>query len=122
MVDKNMKIRSKLIKEIAQYGPSYNQAKIDIQKYPLDSDQDLYLLTREDVIDIFERYVDGKLTSDQIVDWANFLEGREDCGYEPSAENLLNEIIFLLANPDINYPVNAELINRLKSNLKEIET
>ena len=109
-----MKTRSALIKEIAQYGLEYHQSKLDIQEYPWDCESELYLLTKADVLSVFNRFLFNELTSEQLFHWATFLECRDDFGYEAKDENLLSEIIFLLGNPEINYPINEELITELQ--------
>ena len=112
-----MKEREELIREIAQYGPEYEESKKAIQKYPWDCDEELYYLTRKDVSNIFERYLVGELESDDLVNWANFLEIRDDLGFESSAEKILDRIIFWLANPEINFDINTELVKNLKAEL-----
>ena len=106
--------RSTLIKEIAQIGTNYCKYKKEILKYPWDCENELYLLTKADVLSVFSRFLSGELTSDDFESWANFLEYRDDLGFEVEHENELSEIVFLLANPVINYSIDAELIHRLK--------
>lgn len=106
--------RSALIKEIAQIGANYCEYKREIQKYPWDCENELYLLTKTDVLSVFSRFLSGELSSDDLENWANFLECRDDLGFEAKYEDELSEIVFLIANPDINYSIDVELIHRLK--------
>lgn len=105
--------RSALIKEIAQLGSNFCECKSEIQKYPWDCDVELYFLNKADLLSIFSRFKSGELLNDDIENWANFLECRDDLGYEAEHEDDLREIVFLLANPEINYTIDLELINRL---------
>ena len=109
--------RSALIKEIAQLGSNFCEYKREIQKYPWDCDVELYFLTKIDLLSIFTRFKSGELLNDDIENWANFLECRDDLGYEAEHEDDLREMVFLLANPEINYTIGLELISRLKDQI-----
>lgn len=112
-----MKRRADLIEEIAKYKSDITNAKNEIQKYPWDCENELYTLTRSDLLNIFERYLNNEITNDELFSWASFLECRDDLKYEEEAEAIIDKTIFWLANPEINYPINKQLIARLKKEL-----
>jgi hypothetical protein len=112
--------RSELIKGIAQIGANYSDYKMEIQKYPWDCDSELYFLTKEDLLSVFSRFQSGELDSVTIEKWANFLECRDDLGYQIEHEDDLREIIFLLANPVINYSIDAKLVTELTEEIRAL--
>jgi hypothetical protein len=109
-----MRDRAKLISEIARYESDVSDAKKEIQKYPWDCEEELYILTKSDVISVFERYLSDSITAEELEKWANFLECREDLGYEKGSEEFIDRVIFLLGNTEINYPITKSLIAELK--------
>lgn len=50
---------------------------------------------------VLERYLNGDLSIRDIEDWANLIEGREDIAFESGNEELLREIVYELANPEL---------------------
>lgn len=64
-------------------------------------DEPLVTLSSGDVVAVLDRYLAGSLTADQVTDWADLLECREDI--ELPAH--LTDALFRLANPNINGPV-----------------
>jgi|WetSurMetagenome_2_1015567.scaffolds.fasta_scaffold628306_1 hypothetical protein len=83
----------------------------ELARFPWDSDE-LAILTRADVVKILCRCVDGIFSANDVEDWANGIEMRDDVGLDPDHEELLKEAVFQLANPDINEPVTLEFAKR----------
>jgi hypothetical protein len=117
-----MKSRFELIREIAQFRKDIRKAKAEIQKYPWDCDEELYVLKRSDVLKVFERYLSGEISEDELIGWASFLECRDDLGYEKGWEDILDKVIFWIGNPEINFPVNVELVEKLRKQISANET
>jgi hypothetical protein len=109
-----MNSRTNLIKKISKFEVDIEPFKAELNGLPYDCDEALYLLTRADVLKVFERYLSDEITTKELSGWANYLECREDFGYETSSEEVLDRVIFWLANPEINYPVNKSLVHKLK--------
>ena len=112
-----MNLRADLIAQIAKFQSDITSAKKEIQNYPWDCDNELYILTRSDILNVFERYLSGSIKTEELSSWADFLECRDDLGYEKGSEEIIDKIIFWLGNPDINYPINKELVLQLKEEL-----
>jgi hypothetical protein len=69
-----------------------------------------------DIDRILTRYLAHELTGDQVTDWADLVECREDIGYQPGQEHLA-DIIFDLANPNLRGPITPELAKRIQGKL-----
>ena len=81
-----------------------------LAQYPWDSDEDLVVLTRAHVIAMLRRQVSGQLRSDDLREWAEMVESREDVGFEHGCENVVHQAIFELANPDINRQLDGDAV------------
>lgn len=71
---------------------------------------------------MFERYLSKEISDDELIGWASFLECRDDLGYEKEAENILDKVLFWIANPEINFPISLELIENLRKKIWKNET
>lgn len=69
----------------------------------LDPDFDGAPLTMnsENIRKTLERYLKGDLSLNDVEDWANLIEGREDIAFNQADEELLDEVIYELANPEL---------------------
>jgi len=89
----------------------------DLAAFGWDAAEDLAILDREDVLNLLRRYLAGELTSEQVVDWADLVECREDIGFSEGQAGVLSHTIFLLANPNINGDVTHALAERIQREL-----
>ncbi|MBS4753965.1 hypothetical protein KG112_14220 [Nocardioides sp. zg-ZUI104] len=89
-----------------------------LKVFSWDVDEELVTLTLGDVRGVVERYLAGDLSDDGIGDWAEFIESRDDIGYEPRHRDLLADLIFELATPEIFGPmpdVARGVVSRLRA-------
>ena len=63
------------------------------------------------------RYISGELAKDDVEGRANLIECREDIEFEVSKEGDLENTIYRLANPDLEWEVNQELCRKLINEL-----
>lgn len=82
-----------------------------------DSDHELVVLTRRDVVAMLERYLRAEVTADDLSAWADSIEGCDDIGFEQSAADVLRELIFELANPEITRGLTTNVANDWKRRL-----
>ncbi|HKK54918.1 hypothetical protein [Marinobacter sp.] len=67
-----------------------------------DHEEELVILSRQAVHHVVLAWSEGRLSTDTLTAWAEAIEARDDIGREEPHEELLNDILFELANPDIN--------------------
>jgi len=84
------------------------ELRAQLRAFPWDCDRDLVVFTRQHATNVLRRYLAGELDAKTVADWADAIEMREDIGHEPGCENALNELIFEVANPEINYALTPE--------------
>lgn len=74
-----------------------------------DCERTLVVFSRQHATQVVEKYLFGLMSGDEVVAWANLIESREDIDFELGQEQLLQEFVFELANPEINYPLNTQV-------------
>ena len=72
-------------------------------------------VTKSHIFAVLKYLNEGMLNASDVTAWASRLEGREDLGFEFGEEGAVREVIFWLANPDINSPVDAALCHRIEN-------
>ena len=72
-------------------------------------------VTKSHVFAVLNSMEKGSLNASDVSAWASRLEGREDLAFEFGEEGVVREVIFWLANPDINWPVDACLRRRIEA-------
>lgn len=66
-----------------------------------DSDAELLTLDRGHVAAILQRYLSGEIDDATLETWANAIDLRDDIGI-PEDDQLLRDMMFELANPELN--------------------
>lgn len=115
-----MQRRSELLEKLARCdGPS--AAVLDeLRSMGWDwTGEPLLVLTKEHFLGVMDRYLAGSLSAEQLEEWAESLEQREDVAFSPEAETVLDETLFCLANPSINLGISNESIRQLRGRVLE---
>lgn len=60
---------------------------------------ELVVLTRTEATAALDAYLHNRVALDELVEWADALELRDDVGLEPEAEEELREFLYTLATP-----------------------
>jgi len=94
-----------ILESLLNFNQPLNELKKNLKTLPWDNENEIIVLKRIHVIKILERYINKELNSDEISEWANLIEGREDVGFEQNNEDVLKKVIFEMANPEINGPL-----------------
>ncbi len=59
------------------------------------------------------------MSENDIENWANAIEGREDIGYERGRRNLIKDVIFDLANPELSEEMSEKFARKLVRKLSK---
>lgn len=100
--------RIELLNKIIKYQDVSDSIFQYISLYPWDYTGQPTLISANDISYVLNLYIEQKTTSVDIEKWANFLECRDDV----DADKIISEIIFELANPDVQ---GALTVSRAKS-------
>jgi hypothetical protein len=109
-----MRTRAELVAELVRNPLPAQDVLEGLRGYGWDSDVELVLVSKVDVFRILALFRYGDLDALYVQAWANRIEGREDVGYEGGAEGVVKEAIFWLANPCLNWPIDAALCARIE--------
>jgi len=110
--------REELIRKIIAFEDEIDQHIKEISEYDWDSDVELVILSKSDMENILQKFNAGEISKRQLDEWANFIECRDDMGFEEPRRETLREIIHWLANPDLGYELDANLISKIEEALK----
>lgn len=100
-----MKERESILLRLVEASGSIQNIQNDLSGLPWDSDTPLVTLTRPDIVRVLHRYLSEAMSSIDVEDWANAIEGREDIQYEIGYEEPLSKVIYQLANPLLTVPL-----------------
>ena len=89
--------------------------KSDLAKIGFNSESELVTITQNTIANILNRVADKEISYDLLEEWANLIECREDIGYE---DEILQEIIFELANPCLYGKIDKEKIYMILDKIK----
>jgi hypothetical protein len=73
-----------------------------------DSEAELATLDREHAVGLINRFLSGMVSSDDLEQWANAIEGRDDIAFVIRDGHLLQESVFELANPLLTEPLTRD--------------
>jgi len=116
-----MSSRTDLVSELVRNPKISEQAIQALKAFGWDCDETLVTVKKKDVLSVLADFSAGRLTEDEVQSWASRIESRDDVDYEHGPEGVVNEAVFWLANPGINYPINAALCDRIAKAFFDVE-
>ncbi len=111
--------KSEILKSLIKFNQNIDLIADNLSKFDWDSEPQFFLTT-EDIYNVLKRHLEGSVSIEDIEKWANLIEMRDDIVLEEGREELLKEIIFYLANSEINYNLTKNFIEKLKHRLGKL--
>ncbi len=108
--------RAVLLKKILEVRDDIRALYLNLSQYGWDCDEELVTLKQDHALSVLDRYLNGQLTDDDVEDWANMIECREDVGFE---NKCLREFIHEMANPLLTQPLSEQTAKEWVINLKK---
>lgn len=87
----------------------------ELESYGHACEQALAHVTKSHIFSIMNMLESGTLSAADVTVWARRLEGRKDIAFEFGEEGAVREVVFWLANPEINWPVDACLCQKIST-------
>jgi hypothetical protein len=109
--------RIELLNKLIEFEGSVEKIQQQLDQFGWDSVHDLVILRKEHLLKVLSYYVNEKLNSLEVEKWANAIESREDIGFEEDSIDLIKEIIYELANPQLTEDLTKDRANILKNKL-----
>jgi hypothetical protein len=113
-----MKTRGEILRQLAEFREPSEPLLDELRKFGWDSETEHFVMTQRHVHSILKRYLGGELTAEQVTFWAETFESRDDVAFGESEDGNLKEIVFRLANPEINDSITPDLAAQLMNELK----
>ena len=88
-----------LVRELLEFSKPVDEVARNLAQFSWDFEATGVVLTRKHIANVLRRFLNRELTSDQVVDWANAVEGRDDVEYSADQDQILSQSVFELANP-----------------------
>ena len=118
---KQMNRRAEILNELVRYELPSAPLMQELSALGWDwlGDTPLVTIKKKDILRIIDRFLGGDISAEQLQEWAENLEVREDVAFDEVDEKLLDNVFFRIATPFINEPLTVESVSRLKTELLE---
>lgn len=80
-----------------------------------DIQEPILIVSKQDFTNIFKKCINNEISFETLVSWANAIECRDDLDFEVEE---MQEIVFELANPEINGEIRKERLQEIINELK----
>ena len=107
-----MKTRQEYLNALVNFDQPLSTILPILNTFPWDSSEATITLKKEHLLQILDRYLNNALTATDLENWADAIECREDIAYETDYKDIINDIIFYLANPTLNEPLSPKPIKQ----------
>ena len=110
-----MRNRADILIDLVNLKSNLAELQKELSQYSWDIETPILIINSKDFTNVLQRCIEDKLTFLEVEKWANAIECRDDLGFE---DNNVQEIIFELANPDINGEITKDLLKAIIARLK----
>lgn len=93
-----MRPREQILEDLTSLNKDALTLQKELNSYPWDVEQPLTTLSKTKVLQVLARVIGSEVKMQNLEDWANVIECRDDIGFETEE---LRQLIFELANPQI---------------------
>lgn len=109
-----MKTRKQILESLIAFDRSLSEIQKDMATLDWDSEEYVTTLTRQDILSVLNRYLNKEFTAEEIRDWAEELDARQDYAREKGYQDLVIETIFNLSTePWLGLPLTPEYAQQL---------
>lgn len=105
--------RLSVVRQLVEISRSLETIFKQLTKIEWDYEGNGVQLKKIHLTNALQRYLKGELSTSEIENWANGIEGREDIYYDPESEQVIEEIIYELANPTLTQFLNPERAKKI---------
>ena len=106
--------QAELLEQLAWRRRSREEILEELQSYGWDSDTNYLVIPPAAIINVIDLRLEDSISEPELIEWAGDFECREDVTYEDGDGNVLSKIVFLLANPEINYQLSDNNLRMMK--------
>lgn len=100
--------RKLALANLVAFSASIAELKQELAELEWDYEGPSFALEASDVVAVLKRYINNELDAQNVEDWANLIEMRDDIMFKGNHASFLENAIFELANPVLH----GELIDQ----------
>lgn len=117
-----MSERHLVLRNLLEFAKPLDELRSSLATFGWDFRDIPLTMTSDHLNNVIGRYLKGELSAQQVEDWANIVEGREDISLRPKDAQLLHDIVYELANPklteELSHKRAREMIDLLNNKSK----
>ncbi|MBB5159621.1 hypothetical protein [Saccharopolyspora phatthalungensis] len=96
-----------------------HEAIAELRTFPWDCDEELVTLGPSELRTAIEKFLVGNLSAQELEDWANAVEGRDDIDFAPEE---MTDLVAEIANPLLFEAITPESMTNLANRLSVLAT
>lgn len=112
-----MSKRKKILQDLVEFRKQPSEMRTALATFEWDFDEELIQMERQHIVVALQRYISGEISSEDIEDWANLIECRDDVNYAEVAE-----VLHILATPAITHKLTPSVAASLADKLRTPNT
>ena len=114
-----MNRRAEILHELVRFEKPSDPLMRELKSFGWDwaEESPLLILKKEDLLRIIDRFLAGQISADQLQEWAENLEVREDVAFDEEESELIYSVFFRIATPEIHEPLTQESVRRMQAEL-----
>ncbi|MCF0064083.1 hypothetical protein MUK70_27785 [Dyadobacter chenwenxiniae] len=109
-----MRDRTDILTDLVLFKGELSELRNELSQYSSDVEKPLITISKLDFSNILRRCIAEEISFEDLTDWANLIEFRDDLDFELAE---MQELTFELASPEINGEISKE---RLKEMINEL--
>jgi hypothetical protein len=113
------KTRQQVLNEVIEYKYSWAALSKELDELEASSDGVAVRILPRHIAAVLNRYAAGELDALEVEEWANMIEMRDEIEYSPEHEQLLRELIWELANPQLSQKLTNDRAQELMKALPQ---
>ena len=112
-----MRNRKNILNSLVHLKGELSAIQNELSNFPWDTEEAVLMISKIDLINVLKKCLHQQISFETLVNWANAIECRDDLDFE---NDEMQEVIFELANPEINGKISKdrlrEIVERLNTN------
>lgn len=106
------------LKNLLSFNGSISEIRSGLKNCDWDGNEN-FPLERRDILAVIEKFLQKRITTEELVEWANLIECRENFRYEDKHEDIIKEFFYQTANPEVEGNLTTEMIRDWKEKLSK---
>jgi len=111
-----MRNRKDILTDLVFFKGDLSELQSELSQYSWDSEEPILIISKQDFCNVLKSCILDEINFENLVSWANAIECRDDLDFEVEE---IQEIVFELANPEINGEITKERLQEIINELQE---